>query len=120
MREPESVLSKVNAGAGAGLKEMVRVTKPGGRVLLVVPDANSKGQPGTAALALWSEVSISLDHTLPFLQQLRLTAVDSSVQCKALTPITIVSPCLCLSEVVSSTKQKCRSFCSIISCMHTS
>jgi hypothetical protein len=59
MKKPESVGRNVNAGAGAGLKEMVRVTKPGGRVLLVVPDANSKGQPGTNALALWSEVSIS-------------------------------------------------------------
>jgi hypothetical protein len=70
MKKPESVRSKVNAGAGAGLKEMVRVTKPGGRVLLVVPDANSQGQPGTNALAIWSEVSVSLDHTLALLQQL--------------------------------------------------
>jgi hypothetical protein len=36
---------------------MIRVTKSGGRVLLVVPGADSKGNPGQSPMELWVQVS---------------------------------------------------------------
>lgn len=39
-----------------GLKEMIRVTKPGGRILLVVPDSGKNDDPGWSAMELWLEV----------------------------------------------------------------
>ena len=35
---------------------MVRVTKPGGRLLVVVPDSDSKGRPGMSAIELHMQV----------------------------------------------------------------
>ena len=43
----------------AGLKEMIRVTKPGGRILLVVPDSGKNDDPGWSAMELWLEVRFS-------------------------------------------------------------
>lgn len=40
----------------AGLKEMVRVAKPGGRILIVVPDADSEGRAGRSAMSFWFDV----------------------------------------------------------------